>query len=185
MAQFEQAIPFVLRWEGGETVDSGGYTKFGISQNAYPNLNIAALTIEDAKAIYRRDYWNKILGDQIRHQENALALFDYAVNAGPGRAVQDAQRVLNARGASLAVDGGMGPKTLAAINQRGPAFAGDLTRARMGFYNRLVQMDPAKYGIYLKGWMRRANDLMSHIPKAANLLVPLIFAAGMLYLLKR
>jgi lysozyme family protein len=185
MANFNDSINFVLRWEGGETVDSGGFTKYGISQKSYPNLNIAALTIDDAKQIYRRDYWNKIFGDQIRDQSSALALFDYAVNAGPGKAIMDAQRVLNAAGAGLNVDGGMGPLTLAAINARGPAFAQDLTKFRNDFYKRLVEQNPEKYGQYLTGWLRRTTDLMRQIPKVANLAIPLFFALGMFYLMRK
>jgi len=186
MADFETAIKFVLRWEGGETTDTGGYTKYGISQRAYPNLNIAALSVHDAKQIYRRDYWNKILGDQIRDQGNALALLDYAVNSGVGKAVQDAQRVLNAAGANLAVDGGMGPLTLAAVNRRGPAFGRDLVAIRKKFFQSLADRDPAKYGIYLRGWLRRADDLAGQLGKAAQTAGPLLLiAAATFFLLTR
>lgn len=189
MANFDNAIKFVFRWEGGETTDSGGFTKYGISQNAYPTLNIAALTLDQARAIYRRDYWDKIKGDQILSQDNALALLDYAVNAGTGKAIQDSQRVLNQAGARLAVDGGLGPLTLAAINKRGPQFARDLTEARKIFYNRLVAQNPAKYGAYLRGWMRRADNLIENLKSAAQgaagAVAPLLIAGLTFYLLTK
>jgi lysozyme family protein len=57
---WETAIAFVLRMEGGTTVendphDPGGMTKFGISHKAFPDLDIANLTLEQAKEIYRRE----------------------------------------------------------------------------------------------------------------------------------
>lgn len=36
--------------------DPGGKTKYGISQKAYPALNIKALTLNEVKKIYFRDY---------------------------------------------------------------------------------------------------------------------------------
>jgi lysozyme family protein len=189
MANFNEAIKFVFRWEGGETTDTGGYTKYGISQKAYPNLNISALTLDQARAIYRRDYWDKIQGDKIQDQGNALALLDYAVNAGTGRAVQDAQRVLNAAGYKLAVDGGLGPLTLAAINRRGPLFAAALTAERKNFYNRLVQQNPEKYRQYLRGWLRRADNLLETakiaITTAGSAAVPLLIAGLTFFLLTK
>lgn len=59
---FEKAVAFVLRHEGGYTNDNrdpGGETKFGISKRAYPSLDIKNLTEEQAKVIYRRDYWDR------------------------------------------------------------------------------------------------------------------------------
>lgn len=189
MANFNEAIKFVLRWEGGETTDTGGFTKYGISQKAYPNLNISALTLDQARAIYRRDYWDKIQGDKIQDQGNALALLDYSVNAGPGRAVRDAQRVLNAAGYNLAVDGALGPLTLAAINRRGPLFAAALTAERKKFYNRLVQQNPEKYRKYLRGWLRRSDNLIENLKSAAQgaagAVAPLLIAGLTFYLLTK
>jgi len=50
MADFKKAIEFVLRHEdaklsGAVTHDSGGTTKFGISQKAHPNIDIKDLSL--------------------------------------------------------------------------------------------------------------------------------------------
>ncbi|HMY41320.1 MAG TPA: glycosyl hydrolase 108 family protein, partial [Marinagarivorans sp.] len=87
MADFELAIVKTLAREGGSKYtetpgDTGGATKFGISQRAYPQLNIKNLTEAEAKAIYKRDYWDKIKGDLIANQGIAESIFDFAVNAG-------------------------------------------------------------------------------------------------------
>ena len=53
---FEDAFDRLISHEGGyvnDPLDPGGETKFGISKRSYPTLDIAALTREDARAIYR------------------------------------------------------------------------------------------------------------------------------------
>ena len=85
MSQFEIAIELVLAHEGGymsDPSDPGGATNFGISQRAYPHLNIAALTRDDAIAIYKRDYW-KTWMELVNSQPMANCLLDCAVNQGP------------------------------------------------------------------------------------------------------
>lgn len=182
MANFRPALEITLKHEGGETVDSGGYTKWGISQKAYPGLYIKNMTRSQMEAIYKRDYWNKIKGDQITDQNAAAVLFDYAVNAGVGAAVKAAQTVLG-----VAVDGGLGPQTLAAINRAGAGFAGRLTKYRVSFYTRLATSNPAKYGKYLAGWLKRAESFFKLTPASAagGGLVLAVGAAGAFYMLKK
>lgn len=99
-------------WTGGK-VDSGELrgTAWGISAASYPDLDIIALTVEDAKRLYERDYWRAGRCDAI---DNPLALvhFDCAVNQGLGTAAKLLQATLG-----VTVDGFIGPVTLAAANQ--------------------------------------------------------------------
>lgn len=98
--KFEKALAFTKLAEGGLSMhynDRGNWTSgivgegelkgtnFGISAMAYPNLDIENLTQEDAKAIYKRDFWDKIDGDNIPYPLST-AVFDFAVNSGIGRA---------------------------------------------------------------------------------------------------
>ena len=140
------------------------------------------MTRSQMEAIYKRDYWNKIKGDQITDQNAAAVLFDYAVNAGVGAAVKAAQTVLG-----VAVDGGLGPQTLAAINRAGAGFAGRLTKYRVSFYTRLATSNPAKYGKYLAGWLKRAESFFKLTPASAagGGLVLAVGAAGAFYMLKK
>lgn len=62
-------------------------TKYGISAMSYPHLDIRNLTLDEAKAIYRRDFWDKC-GCSDMAPALALVMFDTAVNSGPGRAAQ-------------------------------------------------------------------------------------------------
>jgi len=85
---YSRAIQFILKWEGGLTQDPndpGGTTKFGISQRAYPDLDIKNLTEQDAMAIYHRDYWLKAGCDDLPWPLDLIA-FDTAVNMGVSRA---------------------------------------------------------------------------------------------------
>ena len=74
MASFEPAVEKTLRWEGGKTTDTGGFTNFGISQKAYPGLDIEHLTRDGAKAIYRRDYWEPLNLDAVADQASGRPL---------------------------------------------------------------------------------------------------------------
>lgn len=81
-------MEFVLKWEGGysnDPDDPGGETRWGISKRAYPSLDIASLTKEEAIAIYERDYWQKIGGDLLPPAMGLVAM-NAAVNCGVSRA---------------------------------------------------------------------------------------------------
>jgi len=102
MAIFEQAFTQIVGNEGGFSsnhADPGNWTggrpgqgqcrgtKFGISAHAYPDVDVASLTLADAHAIYRRDYWDQLDVDRMPGPL-ALLVFDAAVNNGLGRARQ-------------------------------------------------------------------------------------------------
>ena len=112
--RFALAVSGVLRAEGGyvdDPADPGGETKFGISKAAYPALDIAALTEDDARAVYRRDYWDACRCDSLPAPLDWL-VFDAAVNQG----VQAAGKMLQAA-VGVRADGQIGPVTLAAARQ--------------------------------------------------------------------
>lgn len=96
MSQFDRVMAYILTEEGGyvnNPADPGGETKYGISKRAYPTLNIATLTVEDAKRIYRRDYWDVLGLDTVEKYGPALVLMDCGVNQGVKRALQFKDRV--------------------------------------------------------------------------------------------
>lgn len=161
MAIFDLAMEKTLKWEGAGgqvTTDSGGLTKYGISQKAYPNLNIAALTKADAVGIYRRDYWTPLKLDLFKNQNLANAVFDFGVNAGRKTAAKQLQILLNLRGEKLTIDGIIGEKTIAAANAATADFVNAFTKGRQEFYKNLARMNTERYGQYLKGWLNRSND---------------------------
>ena len=86
MSFFDAAFSIVVGIEAGyvdDPDDPGGETKYGISKRAYPNEDIKNLTLDRAKSLYQRDYWNK-LGLDALPWGLALIEFDAAVNQGQG-----------------------------------------------------------------------------------------------------
>ena len=157
LVEFDEIIEVVLHHEGGyvnDPDDPGGETNFGIAKRSHPDVDIANLTKDGAKEIYKEHYWdrNKVedLPEDLRH-----IYFDMCVNQGRGRAVKIMQRAANAKGADLVVDGGMGPKTIAAMNgvelQRVRAY-------RVKYYADLVTRKPDLEKFYF-GCFRRALEV--------------------------
>jgi len=157
LVEFDDIIEVVLHHEGGyvnDPDDPGGETNFGIAKRSHPDVDIANLTKDGAKEIYKEHYWdrNKVesLSEDLRH-----IYFDMCVNQGRGRAVKILQKAANAKGADLVVDGGMGPKTIAAMEgvelQRVRAY-------RVKYYADLVTRKPDLEKFYF-GWFRRALEV--------------------------
>ena len=155
--EFKDAVKIVLKHEGGyvnDPVDPGGETNMGISKKAYPFLDIKNLTIKQASDIYFKDYWLKAKVSKVP-EELRMIYFDMVVNMGRSRAVKILQQAANAKGAGLKVDGGMGPKTLAAMN----GVELDRVRAyRVKYYADLVTRKPDLEKFYF-GWFRRALEV--------------------------
>lgn len=143
---FDQAFKLLIGHEGGyvnDPQDPGGETKFGISKRSYPALDIANLTLEQAKEIYLRDYWAPASAapDVIKFD-----LFDMAVNSGVETAVRMLQRAVG-----TGEDGVLGPITLQAANSMNPMrLALRFNAARLRFYTSL-----AIWPRFGKGWARR------------------------------
>jgi len=159
LTKFDDIIEVVLEHEGGyvnDPKDPGGETKYGISKKAYPDVDIKNLTEEEAKEIYKSDYWdkNKVdnLPDDLKH-----IFFDMCVNMGRGTAVRVLQRAINNKGGDLVVDGGFGPGTSFALAKYTPKL--DRVRAfRVRYYVELVNRKPDLEKFYF-GWFRRALEV--------------------------
>jgi len=67
--------------------DPGGLTKYGISQRAYPNLDIANLSVADAMAIYDRDYIQPVAA-RVDDDRMLWLVADAAVQHGLSRALE-------------------------------------------------------------------------------------------------
>lgn len=125
--------------------DPGGETKFGISKREYPNLIIKELTREDAFNIYKRDFWDIILADNLPSSV-AYQLFDFAVNSGIRTAIRYFQRALG-----VADDGYFGPISAKAARQHSESdIIMNLNAERLDFMTRL-----SKWDSFGKGWARR------------------------------
>ncbi len=144
---FDEAFDRLIGHEGGYTRgegDPGGETNWGISKRAYPNVDIKRLTKDEAKAIYRRDYWTAA-GCSMAPEAVRFDLFDAAVNSGIIQAVKWLQQA-----AGVTADGKLGPISWAAIEK-----AGDALHARFNGHRLQFMTDLGTWDRFGKGWACR------------------------------
>lgn len=152
---WNSAFNLLMEFEGGfvdNPNDKGGATKYGISKKQYPDLDIENLTIEKAKEIYHRDYWDRykcrFLPDYL-----SVALFDSVVNSNAKRMIKLLQKALG-----VTVDGIIGNETIGAAN-RLPAkkVLNDFLDLRL---EHLMSLKDWKY--FGKGWAARVFKLRNY-----------------------
>lgn len=145
---FDKAFEQLIGNEGGyvnDPRDPGGETKYGISKLAYPGEDIAGLTLERAKELYRRDYWGPV-GCDAWPDLVKFEVFDIAVNVGVKTAVMMLQRAVDA-----GVDGVIGPQT----TMRVQSAAGDWVVRRLVAQRIRYYADLKTWPTYGRGWMLR------------------------------
>ena len=166
---YDRALEFVLAREGGKVddpKDRGGRTAYGVTQRAYdasrpgkPSRDVWDITPLEVIRIYRKGYWEAVQGDTLCEASPhlALAVFDCAVNSGPGRAIRQLQTALG-----VTADGQFGSKTEEALLLAAAKGYGRVVRvllaAREVFFRRIVVGDPSQ-ARFLKGWLNRVNAL--------------------------
>jgi lysozyme family protein len=166
MDTFDQAFGFVIGQDGNHVRDAadpahwtggrGGVgacrgKKWGIRAAAYPDCDIAGLTLAQAKVIYRRDYWDRLHCDELP-AALALLVFDAAVTNGIRRAARWLQAV-----AKVSETGEIGPATLMAIKLRGDN--GFRLCAEFQANRLLFMTGPARWRTSGDGWARRLSEL--------------------------
>ncbi len=157
MSSFDIAIGYVLENEGPDSndpSDSGGLTRWGLTADDTKRhgIDIHALTLDQAKAIYLSDYWPT--WSAITDQRVATKLFDMGVNEGVVTAIHVAQNA-----AGVLSDGVMGPKTIAAINAVAPeAMLDRLMLFAMRRYVAIVLTNHTQL-VFLRDWTDRALRL--------------------------
>lgn len=134
--------------------DSGGRTKFGISEKWHPEAwTNGPPTLEQAKTIYFDEYVVKPGFTKIQPEYLMAQLIDWGVNSGPTVAIQRFQKLLG-----VAQDGIIGPSTLQTLKLRNPeTINNQLANERVLMLSRLVQKRPKDLE-FLFGWVRRAQS---------------------------
>ncbi|WP_404405378.1 glycoside hydrolase family 108 protein [Pelagibacterium halotolerans] len=156
----------ILKHEGGyadHPADPGGATNMGITRKTLarwrgvspwwdlPKADVQTLKRAEAGAIYKALYWDRCKAAALPAGLD-LAVFDYAVNSGPARAVKTLQALVG-----VVTDGFIGPVTLAAVAKRDTrTLIGALCDARMGFLERL-----RTFAVFGRGWTRRVAEIRS------------------------
>src|SRR5690606_22531703 len=123
-SRFDACLAEVLRQEGGyadHPSDPGGATNMGITHKtladwrgvspwwSLPKSAVKALERAEAAQIYRSRYWQRCQAETLPVGLD-LALFDFAVNSGPDRAIRTLQTELG-----VVADGRVGPVTRGAV----------------------------------------------------------------------
>ena len=155
MKTFDDYFEWLMKWEGevfeNDPADPGGATKFGIDQRSHPLVNIRTLTRDQAKEIYRAEYWLAVKADKLPWPINWIVA-DIGVNNGKGRAIKWLQEPLG-----VLVDGKIGTVTVgAACAADIPKLRQTLLNRREAFYRSIAKGAQAKF---LKGWLNRNDSL--------------------------
>jgi lysozyme family protein len=161
-ANFDAALKAILHHEGGfvnHPADPGGMTNLGVTKKVWEEWvghevdekQMRALTPELVGPMYKAKYWDKVKGDDLPEGVD-YCVFDAAVNSGPGRAAKWLQACVG-----VEPDGGIGPKTLAAVAAFDPAaLVEDYAKRRLSFLSDLPH-----WGTFGKGWSRRVAEVQS------------------------
>lgn len=157
---WDKCFQLVLKNEGGyvnNPKDPGGMTNLGVTKRVWEEwvgrevdeAEMRALTPDLVKPLYKKNYWDKIKGDDLPDGLD-YAAYDLAVNSGTGRAAKYLQQI-----AGVPADGVIGPKSLEAIKACPADEAVDaLCDMRLDFLQKLPTWDT-----FGKGWGRRVEEV--------------------------
>ncbi|KZL02889.1 MULTISPECIES: glycoside hydrolase family 108 protein [unclassified Pseudovibrio] len=159
---FQLIVSDLLESEGGfahrsRKADPGGPTNFGITQRTLSAWRGQSVSVQEVRSleraeavdIFRAQYWDAVKGDKMPSGLD-YALFDFAVNSGPARAVKTLQSILG-----VAVDGLAGVETLGALKTHNLGdLVSKLSAERLRFMKRLKNWPYNK-----NGWTRRVRDV--------------------------
>lgn len=156
---FNSAFDLLMDIEGGyvcDKDDAGGETKYGISHKSYPNEDICSLTLDRAKEIYKRDYWDRCKCDFLP-DALSIAVFDFAVNSGVKTAIKKLQKALG-----VAQDGVIGNQTIGAANRLNPRkVLEDFMDYRLEYIAEIIRKKP-KQKKFERGWTRRIERVRKY-----------------------
>jgi lysozyme family protein len=159
-SNWQKSFELMLKSEGGyvnNPADPGGRTNLGVTQATWESwvgrpsdeLEMRGLTPEKVEPLYKKKYFDAVRGDELPMGLDYL-MFDFAVNAGAGRAIKTLQTAVG-----VTPDGGFGPITMAAVQATDPVdLIERFSQAKKDFYRSLTTF--ATFG---KGWLNRVADV--------------------------
>ena len=158
---FTPCLEMLLHHEGGyvnHPKDPGGITNLGVTKAVYDKWigreateqEMRDLTPEDVGPIYKKNYWDRVRGDDLPSGVDWCA-FDWAVNSGSGRPAKAIQRSVGAT-----ADGAIGPMTLRSIMNKEPKMIIEsVYDQRQSFYESL-----GTFETFGRGWTRRNKETL-------------------------
>ena len=157
---FEKSLDLVLKSEGGfvnHPSDPGGMTNLGVTKTVWEEWVghpvdekiMRNLTAEYVAPMYKKKYWDSCGCDNLAKGLDYI-VFDFAVNAGPGRAIKTLQQALG-----VSADGVIGQGTMGAVIASNPHDLIDkYTQAKEAFYKSL-----STFPTFGAGWLRRVAEV--------------------------
>jgi lysozyme family protein len=159
---FDASLAKLLVHEGGfvnHPADPGGMTNLGCTKTVWEEhcgysvdeKAMRALTPAHVAPLYKRKYWDKIKGDELPDGLD-YAVFDCAINSGSGRAAKLLQACIG-----VDQDGGIGSKTLAAVNAHAVTeLIQEYSERRLAFLKALPG-----WSTFGNGWGRRVAEVQA------------------------
>ena len=156
---YDKFLETILHHEGGyvnHPEDPGGETNLGVTKRVYQEWggtkDMKDLTFDDVAPIYKKNYWDKMKCDDLPSGLD-LCVFDFGVNAGPGRAAKYLQTLIG-----TVADGGIGPNTLAKLKEYTDKTGVKETitnyqNERQSYYEKL-----STFKTFGRGWTRRVEE---------------------------
>ena len=157
---WQKSFELMLQSEGGfvnHPSDPGGMTNLGVIKATWESwvgrevdeAEMRGLTPENVEPLYKERYWDAVRGDELPMGLDYL-MFDFAVNAGAGRAIKTLQTAVG-----VTPDGGFGPITMAAVQAVDPVeLIERFSQAKENFYRSLTT-----FSTFGKGWLNRVADV--------------------------
>lgn len=185
MIRFDEAFENTIKWEGkysNDKYDTGGETYMGISRVHHPDWNGWKIIDKNrnegmgldghdillsVKDFYKKNYWDKIKGDELIDQKIANKVFDVAVNMGIGTSIKFLQTGLNILNRcqklyqNISIDGKIGNKTIEALkyylrNDKNIHLLKIINILQGNKYIRIVQNNKTQ-DKFIRGWLKRVN----------------------------
>jgi lysozyme family protein len=168
LSNFKPSLALVIKAECGfvnHPRDPGGMTNLGVTRNVWrewtkrdvDEAEMRALTPELVEPMYKAKYWDAVKADDLPRGID-YAVFDAAVNMGPGRAARLLQAALG-----VTADGVIGRATIAAATAADPAeLLEAFSLGKEAFYQSLPT-----FGTFGKGWLNR----VAHVQDAAEQMI--------------
>jgi lysozyme family protein len=159
-SNFDKCLELLLVHEGkfvNDSRDNGGMTNLGVTirvweewvGHAVSEKEMRNLTPLMVGPLYKRKYWDACRANELVSGVD-YCVFDVAVNSGVGRAIKLLQSAVG-----VTVDGGFGPATLAAVNEKDPAALIEMyCTKRLEFLQSLKTFET-----FGKGWSRRVAEV--------------------------
>ena len=159
-SNWQKSFELMLKSEGGfvnHPSDPGGMTNLGVTKATWESwvgrevdeAEMRGLTPEKVEHLYKERYWDAVRGDELPIGLDYL-MFDFAVNAGAGRAIKILQTAVG-----VTPDGGFGPMTMAAVQAVDPVeLIERFSQSKEDFYRSLTT-----FSTFGKGWLNRVADV--------------------------